>query len=50
VGLLGSQATIRLLGSPGKLRGSQAIGKGVTVFFPAEKPCQHAYVLKISMR
>jgi len=46
--LLGNQATIRLLGCPNKLRWSQAMNQGVTVYFPKEKPCQHAYVLKIS--
>ena len=50
VGRLGSQTTIRLLGSPGKLRWSQALNQGVTVYFPKEKPCRYAYVLKISLR
>jgi alpha-L-fucosidase len=47
---LGSQSTIRLLGCPTKLRWSQTMNQGVTVYFPKEKPCQHAYVLKISPR
>ena len=45
----GQIAAIKLLGSQAALRWSQA-ANGLTVFFPAEKPCRHAYVLKISLR
>jgi alpha-L-fucosidase len=43
----GQIAAMELLGSRAELRWSRA-EDGLTVFFPAEKPCQHAYVLKIS--
>ncbi len=46
-GLVGRIQTVSLLGSPEKLAFSQTEG-GLIVTLPAQKPCDHAYALKIT--
>ena len=46
-GLVGKVKTVSLLGSPEKLAWTQT-ANGLVVTMPAQKPCDHAYALKIT--
>jgi alpha-L-fucosidase len=46
-GLAGKISKVELLGHTGKLKFTQD-SQGLHVEFPAEKPCDYAYVLKIA--